>query len=801
MSDQKKLKPIALDRREFLKAGMVITTAASCPVALNAMELELGGNDFHQIRTFAPREKKVFLCTMCPYFDGGFTFSEKGDIKKVEGIPDHIATRGKLCSKGLASFFSAADPDRILQPLKRVGKRGDGQWQEISWEDAIAEVAARVDGAISEHGADSVFLNEGGFKDGASVRFMDTIASKSVIRSRFTSISNSAKQSALESAFGVDFLLPDLENTHYVLSFGSNIMETAPPLAQRLTDGIVNNRLKLVTFDVRMSNTAGRSDEWIPVFPGSDGIIALAMSNVILKEGLADSQFIDTWTNYSTEDLTEALSFFTPQMAAEASGVAAETITRIAREFAKTKPATIISQNGVSYHQKGVDSEMACLLLAVVTGNIDNEGGYCLPRRFDIPQPQPAPQLAGSGARRLNHSFPFELKEGKHNVQVLFNHMSNPVYSAPAASMWADTLQDENLVPFIVDFSPFMSETSDYADIILPDVVAVERDDVGSAPTSLLPWVSMTIPSGAHRCSPMDVRVTFKKIIEHIDPNDERGMKAYWAFQNSGEWVKNQIEATDGLRKAYKKLKRKGVWPDYGKIDPNTRQLVNKGIPARPEYGTYLKDGFATPSGKIEISTPTWEENKQLGQVRSSTQPDQFVLVTYKVAFHTLSLTSNLKYLAELWHSNPLWINKQSAAKHGIADGDLVRVSSDAGYLVTRAWLTQGIHPQVVGLSTSVGRSSYGRVSRANPEAETIFAKASQHDDDIDHNLWWRDAGVNPNDIIPISTDADSGVQAWNDTVVTVSAAEPGDEYGDIQVSNDKHMAIYKNMMDSRSEI
>ncbi len=783
-----------MDRREFLKASVVVTTAASCPIALNGMELEMGGKDFHQIRTFAPRDKKVFLCTMCPYFDGGFTYFEKGDIKKVEGIPDHIATRGKLCSKGLASFFNAADPDRILQPLKRVGKRGDGQWQEISWGEAIAEVASKVGGAISDHGPDSVYLNEGAFKDGGSLRFMDTIGSSSVIRSRFPSISNMAKQTALENAIGVDFLLPDLENTHYVLNFGANIFETAPPLAQRLTDGVVNNRLKLVTFDVRLSNTAGRSNEWIPVFPGSDSIVALAMSNVILSEGLADTNFINKWTNHKAEDLAKSLSTFTPEQAEEASGVPAKTIISIAREFAKTRPATIISQNGVNFHKNGTASETAFLLLAVITGNIDNEGGYCLPRQFDIPQPQPAPVQKGSLVRRLNHAFPFELKEGDHNVQVLFNHMSNPVYASPAASMWSEILQDEKLVPYIVDFSPFMSETADYADLILPDVVAVERDDVGSSPTALLPWASMTMPAGQHRCSPMDVRLVLKKVVEQLDPHSQLGMKPFWKFNDTGEWVKNQIEATDGLRKAYKKMRRKGVWPNYGKIDPNTRLLMKKGKPAQAKYQTYSKDGFNTPSGKIEISIPSWKENESLAKVRLQEQPDQFVLITFKVAFHTLSMTSNLKYLAELWHSNPLWINAQTAAVKGISDGDLVRVKSDAGYLVTRAWLTQGIHPQAVGLSTSVGRSSYGRVSLANPEAKAIFAKASQHDDDIDHNLWWRDSGVNPNDIIPISIDTDSGVQAWNDTVVTVSAAEPGDNYGDIQTSNEKHMAIYKSM-------
>jgi len=780
-----------INRRDFLKAGTAITTAVACPGIVTSMELELGGSDFHQIRTFHPRERNPYLCTMCPYFDGGFTYGEAGRIMKVEGNPDHIASRGKFCSKGLASFFSAVDPDRILAPLKRVGARGEGKWEEISWEQAIKEVSEKVEQAMKV-GADTVCLNEGAFKETGTIRFMDTIGSRSVVRSRFPSVSSTTKQMVLKKALGVDFVLPDLEHTKYVLSFGGNILETAFPLAQRLTDGIVNNRLKLVTFDVRLSNTAGKSNEWIPVFPGSDGIVAMTMANVIMQEGLADTGFIDRWTNLSSKALAKGLAKYTPAIAEQASGVPAESIRRIAIEFASEKSGAIFTQNGISYHQNSVDNEMACFLLSVITGNIDNKGGNCLPRQFDIASFKPVPAKKGSVVRKLNHSFPFEVKEGSRKVQVLFNHMSNPVYSSPASSVWREVLKDESQIPFIVDFSPFMSETSELADIILPDVVATERDDVASSPTALLPWASMTIPGVKPQGKVQDVRITLKKIIEALDPDGTRGMKKYWDFANTREWVKKEVEATRGLEDGYKKLKSSGVWPDYGKIDLTTRQIMNKGQPITGEYNTYTKSGFKTASGKIEIKIPVWTPNPRHAQM----QPNEFVLSTFKVAYHTNSMTSNLKYLSEIWHSNPLWINKQTAAKLGIGDGGLVRVTSDAGYMVTKAWLTQGIHPQVVGMSTSVGRSAYGRVAQADPDAELAFpGSGQQNDPDIDENIWWRDTGINPNDIIPISLDPETGVQTWNDTVVTVTPAEAGDQYGDIKADNDRHFAIYKKML------
>ncbi|MDH5749072.1 MAG: hypothetical protein OEY85_07155, partial [Rhodospirillales bacterium] len=354
-----------------------------------------------------------------------------------------------------------------------------------------------------------------------------------------------------------------------------------------------------------------------------------------------------------------------------------------------------------------------------------------------------------------------------------------------------EVLKDEKLIPYLVDFSPFMSESAELADIILPDVVAVERHDLASSPTALLPWATMTDPPNKPRGKARDVRETLKQIVEAIDADGSRGMKKYWAFANAKQWVKQEVDATATLKEAYKKLKKDGVWPSYGKIDLMTRKIVKKGEPVEAKYGAYKTPGFATPSGKIEIATPSWQENPR----HATMAAQEFVLATFKVAYHTLSMTSNLKYLAELWHSNPLWINKEVAFKLGIGDGEFVRITSEAGYMVTRAWLTQGIHPRVVGISTSVGRSAYGRVALADPLERVPFARKEHEDPDIDDNIWWRDSGVNPNDIIPIAIDPQSGVQSWNDTVVTVSPAKLGDRYGDIKVSNAKHLAIYKRLL------
>lgn len=787
-----------LTRRNFLKLGAVSgAVLAGGPRVLQAMETKLGGSDFHQIRPFHPRATYSYVCSLCPYYDGGLAFIEGGKVVKLEGHPDHIATRGKFCPKGMAGLLAVYDPDRILYPLKRTGQRGEGKWKRITWDEAIKGVSDRIRVAMDGGLVKEIILNTGEYKDSALTRFMQTIGSDSVFRSRSTSLSNPNKKKALIDSIGVDTMTPDFSNARYVLNFGANIIETAPPYAQRLTDGIVEKRLKLVTFDVRLSNTAGRSDEWFPIFPGTDGLVMLAMANVIMGEGLADVDFLKNWTNYPVDKLALHLKQFTPEKAEEVSGVKAVDIKRIAVEFAETKPGLVFTQNGVTYHLNGTLQERAAILLSAVTGNIDVKGGLCLPRRFEIKNPRLKAEGERLKANNMNYQLPFKIKDGSQKVSVLFNYMTNPAYSAPAASVWREVLKDEGLIPFIVDFSPFMGETAELADIILPDVVSVERHDIVSSPTALKPWVSITTPILKPQGEAMDVRMVIQRIAKAIDP-DGKGIASLWDFKDPADWVKRQVEEST-IKDKYEELINKGMYPAYGKIDSKGRKIVDEdGNPVAIEDNTFKKGGFPTTSKKVQIyikelekmglALPLWQENPG----HKGLKPDEVVLTTFKWAYHTNSRTSNLKYLSEIIHSNPVWINKKEAIRMGIKDGGLVRVISPVGYLVTKAFHTNGIHPKVVAISTSSGRWAYGRVARAEPEAHPISENKNQ-DLDIEDNLWWRDRGVNPNDIIPVSIDPIGGGQAWSDTVVKIELAQPGDRYGDVKVDNSKHINIYKN--------
>ncbi len=184
--------------------------------------------------------------------------------------------------------------------------------------------------------------------------------------------------------------VPDVANSHYILNFGSNPYETHEYYAGfigRLMEGRFQKKAKLVTFDVRLSYTAGNSDEWFPISPGTDGMVALAMANVILKSNLHNKDFIERWTNIPTSALAQYLSQYPPEMAEKTSGVAASDIERIAKEFAMSMPAVAISGRGVSSHLNGVYNERCIFLLNTIVGSIDIPGGYCLPRTYRFEEP------------------------------------------------------------------------------------------------------------------------------------------------------------------------------------------------------------------------------------------------------------------------------------------------------------------------------------------------------------------------------------------------------------------------------
>jgi thiosulfate reductase / polysulfide reductase chain A len=846
-------------RRGFLRLGAAASAMGTALASrrLMAMEQDLGGADY-SAETGEKRKSVPYTCLACNIEDGGVAMIENGRIVKLEGNMEHPNTRGKLCAKGNSGFLHVYDPDRIMTPLVRTGARGEGKWKRISYDEATSILADKLRDVVDrarEEGEPDI-LNEmvvkwGRDRTGGGVkRFMHALGSNAMVN--HTNVCESSKKVGLEPSWGPDIESPDYANTKYILNFGANILEAAyfmNPNAQRMVDGVVGNRARIVTFDPRLSNTAGYSHEWHAPFPGTDSAIALAMANVIMNEGLYDADFVRDWTNVTVEQLIAHLEPYSPEFAAKESGIAATDIRRIAREFATTKPATTFSYRGPCKHMWGAYQEAAIHMLNVITGNIEKKGGYCLPRGMGWPQPDPVPPagpvpsaiakppLYPLASHAVSTNAPYMVMRGEAKVSVWMTYYDNPVYTYPSSHVWEKFLSDESLVPFFASFSCYMSETTELADLIIPDVTYLERHDPESMPSGLYPCLSIRQPVIEPLGGTQELRQTLIEVIQKVDLDGSRGIRKYFEFDSPEDWMKQHFDNIPGLKEdgGWDYLKEHGVWPIYGKVDKNDGKLVDdNGQEIEAEYGlhtseipaeamlgseigadgTIRKDGaaigvrinernhvgFGTPSRRIELYKEEWRQYgfnplpvyKRLPS--RDKKSNEMVMSTYKVNVHTQGRTASLKYLAEMYHKNPAWINTKRATDLGIGDGDLIRITSPLGYMVTRAHLTEGLHPEVITISTACGHAAYGRLAtltQRDPDPEWALGG----DVDITNNVWWDDRGVHPNPIIQLSIDPIGGSQGWYDTVVTVSPAESGDKYGDTNVSFEQSIKDYEETL------
>jgi anaerobic selenocysteine-containing dehydrogenase len=767
------------------------------------------------------KKKVSTMCINCSTICGIIAHVENGKVVKVEGNPLDPNSRGHICAKGHASINMLYDPNRILYPLKRVGNRGEGKWKRISWEEALDEVVSHLK-PIKENGYPEQLVFQYGrdCTNGILDRFTDAFGTPNKVGHRGLCSLN--KRMAIKAAIGdTDWDTNDVAHSEYLLNFGSNLYEAHQghvPFLQRVAESRVKNKAKLVTFDVRLSNTAARSDEWFPVFPSTDGLIALAMGNVIMQEGLYDKEFLDHWTTFPSDQLKEYLSSFTVEWAEQESGVPARDIKRIAIEFAKAAPrCTTISNRGSHAHANGFYNESAVIMLNAIVGNIGKKGGWCYIagkiNEETAPQPKPIPSKPRVQTE-LSHpsDFPFAnmlypravsttiyptISSGMAEVKALITYYVNAPMSWPEGpTRVQDIYLDEEKIPFHVAIDAFYSESTHLADIILPDATFLEKWDLDARNSyELVPYIGLRQPVVKPAGESKDIREILRDIAIRIG----NGMEQYFQYSSAEEYVREWAKNIPGGLHALKQLgfywdeQAKLNYEPYKKVLTDTELKVsvvdqNSGMIRTKEgnaIGLFVNGkpykGFDTPTRKFQIYHSLIEQlNNQKGTTfsalptyksvinKSSLANNQCILTTFKWNVHTQSRTMNQKWLAEIVHDNPMWINKKTADLLEINNGDLIELSSETDSMLVRAHVTEGIHPKVVAVSASLGHTNYGPVASEKTIPPSIEELALSKDQDVNKNKWWTTTGYNPNSIIPSVADPLGGGQAWNNTIVVL---------------------------------
>ena len=455
-----------------------------------------------------------------------FVDNETGEIAKFEGNPEHPASRGRNCAKGPATLNQVDDPERILFPMKRTGERGGGQWERISWDQALDEIGGRIRTALQEERTNEIMYHVGRpGEDGYTERVLKAWGVDG--HNSHTNICSSNARIGYQSWMGHDRPSSDFANAEVIFLISAHLEagHYFNPHAQRIMEG-KERGATVICVDPRLSNTGAKADYWLATWPGTEPFMLLAIARLLIENGTWQRDFVRRWVNWETyltetrpdlpcefESLEQALldeyADYTPERAEHVSGVKAETLREIA-DIIGAHPTKFASHNwrAAGAGNLGGWQVARCLFfLNVLTGSVATKGGTAGNgwNKF-VPHPpkggQPIttwnemswPKEYPLAYHEMSILLPHFLNEGRGKLDTYFSRVYNPIWTNPDGFSWMEALLDETKVECHVALTPTWSETAWYADYVLPMGVGSERHDVASFETHSGRWIGFRQP-------------------------------------------------------------------------------------------------------------------------------------------------------------------------------------------------------------------------------------------------------------------------------------------------------------------
>ena len=369
------------------------------------------------------------ICSNCLSQCGVIFHSEDGKLVKIEGDHDNPLSRGFICRKGMAVNEILYDPERLRYPLKRAGTRGEGKWKQISWDEALDEIAYNLNEAREKYGSESFVLGSGissillGFNWYIGL-FLHLFGSPNHLRVSHLCVMPAALGGYYTCGFNM--LYPDFENTKCIVLWATN-PEMSDPNKARDIRRAVERGAKLMVIDPRRTGLASKANVWMQLRPGTDAALALAMQNVIINEGLYDKAFVESWT-YGFDRLRQHVQDYTPEKAEEITWVPASSIREGARMWVQNRPACVlVGAGGLVQHPNSFQMNRAVTTLVALTGNLDVAGGN---RHLLSPLGRRS-AMSGESDRAFNKLSPEQVNKriGIDKLRVLRQmgtHMAHP---------------------------------------------------------------------------------------------------------------------------------------------------------------------------------------------------------------------------------------------------------------------------------------------------------------------------------------------------------------------------------------
>ncbi|MGA2922686.1 MAG: molybdopterin-dependent oxidoreductase [Candidatus Sulfotelmatobacter sp.] len=661
----------------------------------------------------------------CPDACGVLITVEDGRATKIQGDPNHPMTRGFLCAKVAKYLDRVYSPDRVLYPMRRIAAKGtastkgDEVWQRITWDEALDEIAKRSRAIIAEFGGEAIlpysYGGTLGALNGASMdrRFFTRLGASELERT----ICSSAGEAGLESVMGVKLgTEPDqFVHSRYIIAWASNIHGNNVHLWPYIVEAR-RRGAKLVVIDPYRTRTAACADWYLPINPGTDGALALAMMHVIIGEGLHDADYVAKYT-LGFEALCEKAKAYPPERVAHWTGIAADDIRKLAREYATTRPAVIRLNYGVQRSDGGGMATRAISMLPCIIGSLKEVGGgihLSTSGAFDLnKEALQRPDLRPHGRKPPRIVNMVELGKALNRLndpplKALFVYSSNPAAVCPNHNEVVRGLKRPDL--FTVVHEQFFTDTTDYADLLLPATTFFEHKDLQTAYGHYYLQVSDPAIEPLGECrSNVDL---FRALAARMGFDDECFSESIdsmieGALSSKNPWLQ-------GITR--ERLQREGqvrlnftASPDASDAPPQHTS---------PPFLPFAQGNFRTPSGKAELYSEAMKalrldpvaDFKPPSESRHGTERATFPLeLLARKADNFLNSTfTNQPSVQQMEEVDLLEMHSSDARSRGIADGETVRVFNPRGEIFLKARVDGAVQPGVVSARLNWAKLSPG---------------------------------------------------------------------------------------------
>ncbi len=642
------------------------------------------------------------ICGFCHTNCGMIAHVSGGKLKKVRGNPDHPANGGHLCVKGFASPEVVHSPHRLTSPLMRT----EGGFKAVSWDEALGFMADRLLDIRSRHGARALFQCGGApVTEEARDGFAQLMAAYgSPNRTGSGHLCSQPRKIALGLVFG---RRPecDYAQANLIMVWAANPLGSMRP-SEATAYGRFHQVLpeakkrgcRIIVIDPVRSPTADLADEWVPIYPGTDAALGLAMLNVIIGEGLYDQGFVDEWTTGFPE-LRDHVRTLSPEWAEPLTGVPAGKIRELAMTYATTRPAALKDGNGLDMHPNSVQTARLLGMLEAVTGNVDNPGGNVF---FPAPQLSAYPTVKPEGQRLGADNYPLYpevvfpevvdalLTGDPYQPRAMIVYHANPALINANPRRVSEALSKLEL---LVVCDIFLTATAALADLVLPETSDLERFGFRTYASAEGGVVALRQPVA-------DAVGQSRPVFEvEYELGQRMGLAAFFPWTNTREWMDYRLRSSEVT------VKQLEAQPVLYTTPPM-------------EYRKYLRAGFATPSGKIELYSeklnrlgqspiPTFVPPPESTDVRPEASRDFPLLGTSrKLPMYVHTRFRNIPRLNKLHPLPVVTIHPQDAGARGIEDGTLVVVSSPRGKIELKASVSPETQPGQVVVDFGWGNPS-----------------------------------------------------------------------------------------------